>query len=173
MAAAKSESAVPLSRSTEQALRYAEGYLALGLLGEAADELAVIAVREKSRPAVLALRLELVMAQREWGRAVPVARELTARDPANAGAWIHLGYALRRTEGEGLVAARDALAQAVERHGVAHAIVHYNLACYLTQLGELEAARVRLARSFELDAGCRELAQTDDDLGPLRECGWV
>jgi predicted Zn-dependent protease len=173
MSATRSESPEPLSRETRQALRYAAGYLELGLHTAAAEELAQVPTQELTRLPVLAMRLEVAIHAKTWASAATLARALTARDPAQPGGWIHLGYALRRAEGEGLAAARDALARAIEHHGVAHAIVHYNLACYHAQLGELEAARTRLQQSYQLDAACRELALADEDLAPLRECGWL
>ena len=49
------------------------------------------------------------------------------------------------------------------------AIFHYNLACYMCQLGELEKAKVRLHRPFKLDPGLRVMALDDGDLKPLWE----
>jgi hypothetical protein len=47
------------------------------------------------------------------------------------------------------------------------AIFHYNLACYECQLGDLEGAKARLKRAFELEQGFRTLALDDEDLRPL------
>jgi hypothetical protein len=49
------------------------------------------------------------------------------------------------------------------------AIFHYNLACYMCQLGELEKAKVRLHRAFKLDPGLRVMALDDGDLKLLWE----
>lgn len=47
------------------------------------------------------------------------------------------------------------------------AVIHYNLACYECQLGELEVAKARLRHAFKLDAHLRTLALDDEDLKPL------
>jgi Flp pilus assembly protein TadD len=44
----------------------------------------------------------------------------------------------------------------------------YNLACWHTLRGDLEAALPYLAQSIEIDAKFREMAQTDPDLAALR-----
>jgi len=55
------------------------------------------------------------------------------------------------------------LETAVERlPEVAH--FHYNLACYECQLGNLEAAKYRLQRAFELEPQFRVVALDDEDL---------
>jgi Flp pilus assembly protein TadD len=155
-----------LARATVQALRYASGYIELGLTAEAAAELATIASTDVGAPPVLAMRLEVAMRLEAWRLAATLATELTSRDPANEGAWIHRAFALRRAEG--LAAARDALLAGEPQHGATSAILHYNLACYLAQLGDLDGARARLRRSCALDAACRQLAEADPDLAPLR-----
>ena len=45
--------------------------------------------------------------------------------------------------------------------------VHYNLACYECQIGDLQSARGRLHRCFELDANLRFGALDDPDLMQL------
>ena len=45
--------------------------------------------------------------------------------------------------------------------------VHYNLACYLTQLGRLNEARASLKRAFEIYPSQRTAALKDPDLEPL------
>lgn len=51
--------------------------------------------------------------------------------------------------------------------GVGEPILHFNLACYECQLGELEVAKARLAHAFKLEPKCRLMALDDDDLAPL------
>jgi hypothetical protein len=47
------------------------------------------------------------------------------------------------------------------------ALFNYNLACYETQLGNLEQAKVLLKTCFEKDKDFREEALDDPDLAPL------
>jgi len=46
--------------------------------------------------------------------------------------------------------------------------LHYDLACYLSLMGEREDALKALERALHLDAGLKELAKKDDDLKSLR-----
>jgi hypothetical protein len=63
---------------------------------------------------------------------------------------------------------RLVLLKAVERIPAA-AILHYNLACYECQLGDLEVAKARLQHAISLDPACRAMALDDQDLKPLWE----
>ncbi len=45
--------------------------------------------------------------------------------------------------------------------------LHYNLACWECQLGELEVAKARLRHAFNLDAQLRLSALEDEDLKPI------
>ena len=65
-------------------------------------------------------------------------------------------------------AARLILVNAVERLPNV-AIFHYNLACYESRLGNLEEAKLRLKRAFELEPRYRMMALEDEDLEGLWE----
>ena len=93
-----------------------------------------------------------------------VAGRLAAHDPADAQWAISLAYATRRAQS--IEAAKCILLEAVERLPE-EPILHYNLACYECQLGELEVAKARLAHAFELEPKCRLMALDDGDLAPL------
>ncbi len=73
-------------------------------------------------------------------------------------------YATRRADS--IEAARLILIDALERLPDA-AVLHYNLACYNCQLGDLPLAKRRLKRAFKLDRTFREKALQDPDLEPL------
>jgi hypothetical protein len=47
-------------------------------------------------------------------------------------------------------------------------VLHYNLACYDSLLGELAGARKRLATACKMDGQFRAAAQDDPDLAALR-----
>lgn len=47
------------------------------------------------------------------------------------------------------------------------AAIPYNLACYYSQLGEIETAKRYLKRAFEIDLNWRKAALEDEDLKPL------
>src|SRR4051812_13447381 len=77
---------------------------------------------------------------------------------------ISWAYATRRADS--IEAARLILLQAAERLPNI-AIFHYNLACYECQLGDIETAKERLRRAFEIDPDFRCIAVEDSDLEPL------
>lgn len=81
--------------------------------------------------------------------------------------WIGWAYALR--ELEQVEEAREVLLKAEIRHGKASAVLHYNLACYDSLLGELASARARLATACRMDGRFKQAAKDDPDLRALRE----
>jgi tetratricopeptide (TPR) repeat protein len=89
-----------------------------------------------------------------------------SRDPDNVQWSVSWAYAARRADS--INAARLILLEAVERQPEA-AILHYNLACYECQLGDLEVAKARLRHAINLDDGFRAMALEDEDLEPLWE----
>jgi hypothetical protein len=95
-----------------------------------------------------------------------VARSLALNDPDEVQWPVSWAYATRRADS--IEAARLILLEAVERLPGA-AILHYNLACYECQLGEVEVARARLKHAIALEPACRARALEDDDLKPLWE----
>jgi hypothetical protein len=47
------------------------------------------------------------------------------------------------------------------------AVFHFNLACYECQLGNIDAAKVYLTETFDIEPRYRLLALEDEDLKPL------
>lgn len=154
-----------LSPATIRRLSYAEGYLMLGLVNQAAEELAGVPAEAADALPVLKMRLGLELARAAWVEAAELARHLCEREPRDAGHWIQRAYATRR--GDGLVAAREILWRGLTLHP-REATIHFNLACYEAQLGHLDIARAYLASSVRLDPDFENLARTDTDLAPLR-----
>ena len=113
---------------------------------------------------VLAVRLEIYQGLEKWELMRTIAARLAAYDPDNAQWAISLAYATRRAQS--IEAAKCILLEAVERLP-GESILHFNLACYECQLGELEVAKARLAHAFKLEPKCRLMALDDDDLAPL------
>ena len=154
-----------LSPATIRRLSYAEGYLMLGLVNQAAEELADVPAEEADALPVLKMRLGLELARTAWLAAAELARQLCESEPRDAGHWIQCAYATRR--GDSLVAAREILWRGLTLHP-REATIHFNLACYEAQLGHLDIARAYLTAAVRLDPGFAELAKTDPDLAPLR-----
>lgn len=162
-----------LSSGTRRRLEYAAGYLQLEMAAEARAELAGVAEAEREHPGVLAMELEVAMAERAWTRAGRLAERLRKVAPGLDAGWLHGAYAARRSARGpdsrrlGLARAKALLSAAEERLGARCALLHYNLACYHAQLGELDASRERLARAIAMEPGYGEMAKGDEDLAPL------
>ena len=79
-------------------------------------------------------------------------------------------FSLRRANGGGIEKAKLLLDEAAKLFPTEWSI-QYNLACYCAQLGQLDAAREHLGKSYELgDAQqIKLMALDDEDLKPLWE----
>jgi hypothetical protein len=93
-----------------------------------------------------------------------VSRTLAQRDPDSVQWTVSWAYATRRADC--LKSARLILVNAVERLPDV-AVFHFNLACYECQLGQLDEAKSRLQRNFEINSAYRLKALEDEDLEPL------
>lgn len=147
-------------------LSYAQGYLELGLLAEAAAELARIPAPANESLEVFALRSAVLHEQRAWPQLAEVAHAFVRAWPAEASAWVTWAYATRRAQT--LDAAEKILLEA-EQHHPGEATIQFNLGCYACLRGDLAAARRRVDRAIALDAKFTEAAETDPDLAALRE----
>jgi Flp pilus assembly protein TadD len=149
-------------------ISYAQGYLALGMVAEAAAELARLPAADAQRPEALAVRLAVLHEQKKWTEVRDLARELVRSTPAEPALWISWAYATRRAES--LDAAEEILREAEERHPT-EPTIQFNLGCYACLRGDLAAARAHVDRAIALDSSFAKLAATDPDLAPLRESG--
>jgi Tfp pilus assembly protein PilF len=149
-------------------LSHIQGYLELGLVGEAAAELRHIPVTERREPAVLGARMAVLQAQEKWGPLRQAARAFVRRMPDDPAGWITWAYAARRSIS--LEAAEEILRTAVLRHPQ-EATIHFNLGCYASVRGDQKAASHHVARAIAIDPAFKELAATDPDLTGLR--GWT
>lgn len=145
-------------------LQAAAGYIELRMYLDANDELERVTAELRHLPQVLVFRLEIYRALEKWELMQTVARRLANGEPENVQWWISWAYATRRADS--IDAARLILVNAMELHSAA-AVIHYNLACYLCQLGDLEESKATLQRAFELDERFRSKALQDEDLEPL------
>ncbi len=155
---------MPLPADDQRHLTAAEGYAALGMYLDANAELEQIDAEVRHVAEVLAVRLEIYRGLERWELMQTVAGRLAAHDPDSAQWSISLGYATRRAQS--IEAAKLILLEAVERHPQ-EPILHYNVACYECQLGDIGVAKARLQHAFKLEPKCRLMALDDDDLAPL------
>jgi tetratricopeptide (TPR) repeat protein len=146
-------------------LSHARGYLELGLVEEAAAELAQLPADQLDGDEALALRAVIQQEHRDWPALCHTADLLVRRHPAVAGSWITLAYATRRAVS--LAAAEAILLEAESLHP-REATIQFNLGCYACQRGDLATARRRVDAAVALDSGFAAAAATDPDLAALR-----
>lgn len=149
----------------EKHLSYALGYLQLGLLAEARDELSALAPEFLATAAALSVRLEVAMAEETWDEVIALAPELIGHDAAQERPWIAWAYALR--ERERIDEAQETLLAGARLIKDPTPLVAYNLACYACLLGDLPEAHRLLAGVIARDKSWRDIARDDPDLAPL------
>lgn len=150
---------------TRRRLSHAQGYLGLGMLGEAAAELDRIPAPENQGLDVLSIRVALLQAQENWSALTIAAGRLVQLAPAEPAGWVTWAYAMRRAES---LAAAEKILLAAEHHHPAEPTIQFNLGCYACLQGDLATARRRVDRAIALDPKFSALAQTDPDLAALR-----
>ena len=152
--------------STRRHLEYASGFLELGMMTAAAAELEKIIPSERHTLAVVTVRLEFLMAAKDWANLVALASEFTRLKPDDPQGWIFHAYALR--ELAQITEAQAVLHQAEPYHGATCGVLHYNLACYACLLGNKTETRRRLALAAALDKSWLDSALDDPDLAAMR-----
>jgi len=86
-------------------------------------------------------------------------------DPDNIHIWLALAWCYKRTGQleQAIEAIERALAVEPEE-----ALLHYNLACYLSLAGRKRGALDHLAKAFALDPSYRQLTDEEPDFDPIR-----
>jgi Tfp pilus assembly protein PilF len=151
--------------STRRHVSRAQGYLELGMVAEAATEVASICTADHDATEVIAVRLALLQEKQDWPAVRELAGEFVRRMPAEAAGWVTWAYATRRAVS--LEQAEKILLAAEKRHP-AEATIQFNLGCYACQRGDLLEARRRVNCASKLDPKFIGVAATDPDLAPLR-----
>ena len=118
----------------------------------------------KTERSVLELQLRICEKTSSWQRMREIAGMLTKEWPDDSQHWISLAFATRRCRS--ITEAELILLKAAKLHPK-ESMIHFNLACYAAQAGELTAARERLAHAEMLDPAARMMALNDPDLEPL------
>jgi lipopolysaccharide biosynthesis regulator YciM len=154
------------SISTARRLEYAQGFLELGLLDDAEEELAEIPESDRGKSEVLAVRMDYYSQRKDWPRAAATAEAYTALEPEEPHGWISWAYAVRRSKT--IVEAEKILLRAQRKVGSTCALLHYNLACYRCQQDDDVGALTYLAMAFHLDPQWKKAALSDPDLARLK-----
>ncbi|MEM1058908.1 MAG: hypothetical protein AAGK14_06645 [Verrucomicrobiota bacterium] len=145
-------------------LESAVGYLELDLPEEAWVELEGIDHDYHAHPIIMLGRVDVRMRQARWEDAVGLAEALCRVATSEPGAYISRSFCLHCL-GRTLEAREKLLEAPHELEKVP--TFHYNLACYECTLGNLDAARRRLAKAISLYDGFEEFAGSDPDLKAL------
>lgn len=153
------------SISTRKRLEYTKGYIELGLVKEAAEEIESIDAEDSLSMEVQRVRIDLFMEAKQWNEVVDLAAQIAETMAEDEQVWISWAYALR--ELQRVKKAEEVLLRAEKIHGHKSAILHYNLACYACLLGYLEVAGKRLKRAIKLDKRFEDEWDKDPDLRAL------
>jgi predicted Zn-dependent protease len=157
----------PLDTPDSFHLQAAEGWLGLGDVESANQELREISPGEQTHPAVLCVRYQIFAQEKNWDAAVDMANHVMKLLPKESFAWINLAYATRRKTGGSIPEAKKILLEAQPKFPKDY-LFPYNLACYCSQLGELTQAEQWLKKAAAIDkAAVKKIAVEDSDLKPL------
>lgn len=156
----------PLERPDLWHLNAAAGWLGLGDLVSAQEELDNITPEKRAHPEVLLARCNIYHAAGKWASVIEVASTVVRNFPDLDQAWVQRSFALhelKRTQ-----EAHDLLLPAAEKFPKLW-VVPYNLACYCAQLGQLKEAYRWLEQAFERgdENHIKLQALEDPDLEPL------
>jgi tetratricopeptide (TPR) repeat protein len=148
----------------ESTLKSAIGYIELGMVQDALNEIESMSPEHKNSSAVLCVRMEIYRTAKNWKMMEVVARELLKRQPDDPDHWNNLAFSIRRKAS--IKAAQTLLLEALEKFPN-DAMTRYNLGCYACQLGDMEEAKKFVGDAIRLDAKYKLLAIDDPDLEPL------
>lgn len=146
---------------TSTRVQYANGYLELGMLDAASDEIEAVEGEDRLSVEVLLFRSRLYNAAEQWELMEAVSKQVANTAPANPQGWIQWGNALRfqgRFED-----ARQVALKALKRHPE-ESHIWYNLACFLCLMGDLEESGSVLKKALKMNPKLREAALDDPDL---------
>jgi len=145
--------------------REAEGYLELGLPRQALAALARLRGSDGTATSTLYLRGEALRAMDRYQEAIIPLEKVASVEPENVHVWLALGWCHKRTGRLDL--AIDALQRALTADP-GEALVHYNLACYLSLAAKKEPALDHLSMALRLDPRYRQMIDSEPDFDPIR-----
>lgn len=153
-----------LTTDVEKALRAADGYLYLGMPGEALGEIENLDPVEQSESPVMRAQVRVLLHLRKWRQAEELSEFGTTIYPEENEFMVQRAFALHQQKrGGDAVNVLMSAPEWIRRTG----ILHYNLACYEAQLGDISTARKCIHTAFELNAAFKKNARKDPDLQRL------
>jgi uncharacterized protein HemY len=149
-------------------LEAAAGWIQLGDYDAANDELENIRAEWRAHPDVLNLRWLIYSHHEQWDACLDIASAIVKMTPDRVLSWVNKAYSMRWANDGSIEKAKPVLLEAAELFP-GDSTIQYHLACYCSQLGQLDAAQEHLHKSYELgDAKqIKLMALDDEDLKPL------
>lgn len=151
-----------INRITEAAA----GYVQLGMLLEAAEEIDSLPQAYRELPQVMRIRALLAINAKNWQKAVELGVKLVESGAAAAADYMQAAYCLH--EMQRTHEARAILLKAPPE-ARSDPIYFYNLACYEAVLGHEEKALDYLDQAAAIDFSFRDMAMSDPDLLSIRK----
>jgi tetratricopeptide (TPR) repeat protein len=145
--------------------REAEGFLELGLPRLALRSLERLGDPAHFAPSTLYLWGEALRSDERYAEAIPPLERAAAAEPENVHVWLALAWCYKRVGRlpQAIQAIRSAL-----NADPSEALLHYNLACYLSLAGDKDGALVHLSRALSADPHYRSLVDNESDFDPIR-----
>lgn len=145
--------------------REAEGYLELGLHALALRSLERLGDPAQFAPSTLYLWGEALRAAERYAEAIPALERAAQVEAENVHVWLALGWCYKR------IGRLDRAIESIEKALGAdpkEAMLHYNLACYLSLAGDKGKALEHLSRALAIDPDYRNLIDGESDFDPIR-----
>jgi Flp pilus assembly protein TadD len=149
----------------QRAIQQAEGYLELNMPRHALEVLDRNHLRSNLAGREAYLRGEALRSLERYEEAIEPLSRAAEDYSENVSVWLALGWCFKRT-GE-LDRAMQSLRRALEVEPE-EALLHYNLACYLSLANRKDEAIEYLAKALALDEGYRKLIDGERDFDPIR-----
>jgi tetratricopeptide (TPR) repeat protein len=152
------------TRDLQKPLLAADGYLFLGMPQHALNELESICDSAQHASPVLRARIRVLLHLKRWTEANSLSEAGNSLYPDENEFTVQRAFALHQLKkGNDAVQVLLSAPEWLRRTG----ILHYNLACYEAQLGDLTTARQCIQAAIEINASFKKNARTDPDLARL------
>ena len=148
----------------QRGLLAADGYLFLGMPAQALEELDGIPEESQNDSAVLRARIRVLLHLKQWREANHLSEFGNEFYPDENEFMVQRAFALHQMKkgGEAVQVLLSA-PEWIRRTG----ILHYNLACYEAQLGDVNTARQCIRAAIEINSSFKKNARQDPDLQRL------
>ncbi len=146
--------------------RQAEGYLELGMAEHALEAIRRLGSDQGFGPRTYYLWGEALRYLEHYEEALAPLQKAADLMPEHTAVWLALGWCHKRTSRIAL-AIRD-MESALE-HSPTEALLHYNLACYLSLARQRQKAMFHLAQALAMDENYRTLIESEPDFDPIRD----